>query len=361
MVLVPAGSYNIYIGDIWRHLMDQIDRTSYSKVFVLVDDNTLQFCLPKLYKHISISCEVISVPSGEKQKNLHTCQLIWNQLFLGGADRKSLMIILGGGVLGDMGGWCASLFMRGIPFIQIPTTLLSQVDASVGGKLAIDYNGLKNAIGLFKDPVAVYIDPDFLDTLPRRELLSGYAEVIKHALIQDAVWWKDLKKISHDGFSGQSWGSLIHKAVGIKVSVVIKDPFETSWRKILNFGHTIGHAIESCFLTSPSPLLHGEAIAAGMVIEAKLSTICCGLEETVATEIARYLLRIYSLPSIKEDLFPDLMRIMQQDKKNERRRLLFSLLERAGSAIPDRIVSEEEIIVSLKWYNDLVVSHKPIS
>lgn len=361
MDCIPVGSYNIYIGDIWQRLIRQLNETSHSKVFVLADDNTLQFCLPMLYENVSLAAEVISVPPGEKQKNLHTCQLIWNQLFLGGADRKSLMIILGGGVLGDMGGLCASLFMRGIPFIQMPTTLLSQVDASVGGKLAIDYYGLKNAVGLFRDPIAVYINPDFLTTLPGRELLSGYAEVIKHALIQDAAWWEDLKTVFPVVFTGQPWGSLIQKAIGIKVNVVKRDPFETSWRKILNFGHTIGHAIESRLLNTANPLLHGEAIGAGMIIEAKLSAICCGLEEKHATEIADYLLQVYSLPAIGKEIFPDLMRIMQGDKKNERQRLHFSLLEHVGSAKPDQIVTEVEIRESIKWYNDLLVSYKPLS
>ncbi|MEQ8926380.1 MAG: 3-dehydroquinate synthase family protein, partial [Fulvivirga sp.] len=236
-----------------------------SKVAVLVDENTHEHCLP----HLGIKDFVlIRINSGEVHKNLATCQFIWETLTDHGFDRQGLLLNLGGGVIGDMGGFCASTYKRGIRFVNIPTTLLAQVDASVGGKLGIDFNRFKNHIGIFAEPEAVIIDPFFLETLPANELRSGFAEVIKHHLIRDLDGWKQL---SQSKMETLNWLEVIKHSVEIKNDIVIKDPKESGVRKILNFGHTIGHALESHYLNSDEPLLHGEAIALGMICESHIS------------------------------------------------------------------------------------------
>ncbi|MCZ2102743.1 MAG: 3-dehydroquinate synthase, partial [Chitinophagales bacterium] len=256
---------NIYFND-WSALKQKIQATSWSKIFVLVDENTEKYCLFHLLEQMDLPIHVIKIPSGEQHKNLNTCQLVWQNLMAKGADRLSLLINLGGGVIGDLGGFCAGTYMRGIRFIQIPTTLLSQVDASVGGKLGVDFMERKNMIGLFGNPEAVFIFTDFLKTLPERELKSGYAEMLKHALIADKDAWNRLSKT--DVATINDWESTIYESVMIKQSIIQEDPLEAGKRKILNFGHTVGHAIESYWISREKPLLHGEAIAIGMVAEA---------------------------------------------------------------------------------------------
>ena len=241
MNVIDLDTYKIHIGDFWKDL--QLDK--YSTLFVLVDENTRAFCLPIFEQKISnLAYHIIEIPSGETHKNIATCQFIWSEMVKYGADRKSCLINLGGGVIGDMGGFTASTFYRGMDFIQIPTTLLSQVDASIGGKLGIDFMNLKNAVGLFKNPKQVCISADFLHTLSPREIRSGFAELIKHGLIASKKDWdelKDIKSISEVA----DWEKYIIPSLAIKKAVVQEDPFEMGLRKSLNFGHTIGHAIES--------------------------------------------------------------------------------------------------------------------
>ena len=235
------------------------------KIAILVDENTTKYCLPLLnLKEISI----IEIESGERNKTLKTCQQIWEFFTKLNFSRNSLMINLGGGVIGDMGGFAAAVYKRGIKFVNVPTTLLSQVDASVGGKLGIDFEGFKNHIGVFQTPYRVIIDTNFLTTLSEKEKKSGYAEVLKHALIKDKKYWEQLKKCS---FEKLQWNEIVAKSVAIKHEVVQEDPKENGLRKILNFGHTLGHAIESFCLNTKQPLLHGEAIAMGIILESYLS------------------------------------------------------------------------------------------
>jgi 3-dehydroquinate synthase len=266
---IESISYSVFFKNSLQELSAFLNQKKYSKVFVLVDSNTEIQCLPALQNALgSIEFDLIEVTPGEENKNIDFCIGIWRMLLDFGADRNSIMINLGGGVITDMGGFAASTFKRGIDFVQVPTTLLSQVDASVGGKTGVDMNNVKNIIGTFTQPKAVYIHTPFLKTLSDRELRSGYAEVIKHGLIYDASLFKKLKGIAPQELNDE----IIYRSIEIKNEVVMKDPFEKGLRKILNYGHTIGHAVESYSLKQDkSPLLHGEAIAIGFICEAYLS------------------------------------------------------------------------------------------
>ena len=246
-----------------------------------------------------------------------------------------------------MGGFCAVTYKRGIDFINIPTTLLAAVDANVGGKLGIDFNGLKNHLGFFRDPNAVLIDPVFLNTLSQRELRSGFAEVIKHGLIVDRDYFNQVGKL---GLEQSNWNAVIAHSVEIKNSVVQEDPKEGGLRKILNFGHTIGHAIESFYLNSANHLLHGEAIAIGMICEAYLSKKLLGLKEVELKEISDTILQIYPELKISKSDFTAVVKLMYQDKKNIGNFLNHSLLYEIGRATYDIAVDEKDVMDSLFFY-----------
>ena len=321
----------------------------FSKIGVVVDEHTKVFCLP-IVQALLPPHDLIVIQSGEINKNLDTCQLIWHKLTEKSFDRKSLLINLGGGVIGDMGGFCAASFKRGISFINIPTTLLSSVDASVGGKLGIDFNGFKNHIGLFKEPQAVLIDPVFLDTLPRKELRSGFAEVIKHGLIADKEYYSE---IINDGLDQANWNAVIAHSVHIKSEVVKKDPIEEGLRKILNFGHTIGHALESHYLSTAHHLLHGEAIAIGMICEAFLSKKLTGLTEIELERITANLIGLYGKSKIMKSDFPAVVKKMYQDKKNSHNLLNHTLIKKVGEATYDIAVDEKDVMDALFYYEQL--------
>ena len=254
----------IIIDDIQKSLGQFLTERQLTKIAVLVDENTYQYCYTKI-KAILPEHLLIQIKSGEINKNIDTCQDIWAAMTKAAFDRKSLLINLGGGVIGDIGGFCAVSYKRGIDFVNIPTTLLAAVDANVGGKLGINFMGFKNHIGFLKDPEAVLIDPIFLDTLPKEELRSGFAEIIKHGLIADQHYFNEIKK---EGLDQSNWSVVIAHSNEIKEKVVNEDPYEKGLRKVLNYGHSIGHAIESFYLETDNRLLHGEAIAIGMICEA---------------------------------------------------------------------------------------------
>jgi 3-dehydroquinate synthase len=321
--------------------------SDYDKVAVLVDENTRFHCLPLVHKVIKPT-DIIEIESGEEKKTLDTCVKIWKDLTDNHYERKSLLVNLGGGVIGDMGGFCAATYKRGIDFINIPTTLLSQVDASVGGKLGIDFLGFKNHIGTFKLPRKVFIDTKFLKTLPERELRSGFAEVIKHCLIADAGYWEIVSAID---FKDQNWPEIVEHSVEVKNNVVEEDPFEKGRRKSLNFGHTIGHAIESYFLQKEEQrLLHGEAIAAGMICETYLSEKYCKLSQASVKSIENYITKTFGrIPITKEDI-DEVTRLCLQDKKNEKGIINFSLLKEIGNSVFNVGIEQNEIRKVLELY-----------
>lgn len=326
----------------------------FSKTAVLVDENTYQHCYPLF--SVLPAHHLIKIKSGEEQKTLKTATKIWQKMTDFELDRKSLLINIGGGVIGDMGGFCASTYKRGISFVQIPTTLLSQVDASVGGKLGIDFNGLKNHIGVFNLPQAVYIYPGFLKTLEKREIRSGYAEIVKHCLIADEKEWFKIQNISSADIEDShfDWAHLIENSVNIKSKVVEQDPHEAGLRKILNFGHTLGHAIETYFLEKPDrKLLHGEAIAIGMITETWLSFSKGFITSAELDAIVQYILRIYGKPYIMLSEIASIIPFTLQDKKNSFGKVKFSLLEKVGKCGFDFDISAEEMKQSLEFYINL--------
>ncbi len=321
--------------------------STYSQITVLTDTNTLKHCYP-LVKTYLPAHTVFTIAPGEEYKNIDTCVELWGKMTALSMDRKSLMINLGGGVIGDMGGFVASAYKRGIKFINLPTTLLSMADASVGGKLGIDFQGFKNHIGFFTEPEQIFIASVFLKTLPENELKSGFAEIIKHSLIGDKAHWEKLRANS---FEHQDMDLHIAHAVKFKAEVVRNDPYEKGLRKILNFGHTIGHAIESHFLEKGTQkLLHGEAIAIGMIAEAYLSVKYTGLGNDELEEITAFILSIFGKVEIDQSLIPALIDLTTQDKKNEGGKTMFSLLSAIGESKYNCLVDEEEIRQSLLYY-----------
>ncbi|MFT6866442.1 MAG: 3-dehydroquinate synthase [Cyclobacteriaceae bacterium] len=316
------------------------------KVVFLVDENTRQYCLPHF--ELGENENIIEIKSGEINKNLNTCTEIWSQLTHMGFGRKSLLVNVGGGVIGDMGGFCASTYKRGIRFINFPTTLLAMVDANIGGKLGIDFQGFKNHIGVFQDPENVLIYDGFLKTLPARELRSGFAEVIKHGLIYDRNYWETIKSGHFPDFN---WQQIVEVSAKIKHEVVTEDPKEAGLRKILNFGHTLGHAIETWYLNNQISLLHGEAIAVGMILEGHLAMQLGNLQESELTEITSYIQKIYDQISLPD--FAELVPLMLQDKKNIGNELSFSLLNGIGGCLYDQKVDENMIHEAMNFYSNL--------
>ncbi|MBX2967330.1 MAG: 3-dehydroquinate synthase [Cyclobacteriaceae bacterium] len=328
-----------------------LQKGSYKKVAVLTDENTLLHCYPMVKPHLPDHA-VISIKSGEENKTLNSCTEIWEQMTDLALDRHSILVVIGGGVLGDMGGFCAATYKRGIDFILMPTTLLAMADASIGGKLGIDFRHFKNHIGLFKEPVLTLIYAEFLKTLPEAELRSGFAEVIKHALISDKTLWREL---SSKSLTDQPWDVLLRHSATFKASVVQQDPTEKGLRKILNAGHTIGHALESHFLKKGNKILHGEAIAAGLITEAFIARNQQLMPEAEAQELTNYILKIFGKLNIDEADFLSIAGLCVQDKKNKGNTVLAVLPEGIGKAHWDCVISEEEIVGALAFYNTLQI------
>jgi len=325
-----------------------------ARKFILVDENSLQYCFPVLVSQIEAlrQAELIEIESGEHNKNITICTHIWEALSDMQTDRQALFINLGGGVISDMGGFIASTYKRGIRFINIPTTLLSQVDASVGAKVGIDLNGLKNQIGLFAEPLAVFIDPVFLSTLPTRELLSGFAEVIKHALIADKSYW-ELILNSHP-LGNADWEPIIQKSVAIKQSIVEADPTEKGFRKVLNFGHTIGHAVESLSLEGGrTPLTHGESVAIGMICESYLSERKRKMNKEELSSISTLITSLYEHRVFEDMDTHRLIELMKNDKKNKDDSISFTLLDGIGKPVHDLSCTADEISDSFRYYHSL--------
>jgi 3-dehydroquinate synthase len=337
---------SIFQGNIEQILPEYLLNKDYSKIAVIVDKSTKKYCYPRV-KSLLPKHSLIVLPEGEEFKNLDNCLIVWNKLTEDNFDRHSLVINLGGGVIGDLGGFCASTYKRGIDFIQIPTTLLSQVDASVGGKLGIDFHEFKNHIGVFTLPQAVLIDSDFLATLSVRELRSGFAEVIKHCLIKDKEKWNQIRLLD---FENMPFNDLISHSVEIKKQIVEADPTEKGVRKILNFGHTIGHAVET-FHLKKDRLLHGEAIAIGMLCESYLSYTKRMLTEAELNHIEEFIYTVYGLVKIEEKDFAEIADLTSQDKKNKGSQIRASILNGIGQCDYDVVISKQEIIKALKYYS----------
>lgn len=350
---IQASNHPIYFNEKGYPALNlHLGQNKYSTIFIIVDTNTNEFCLPKLLPLLETDSiiEIIEFEAGEINKNIETCVQIWNVLTELGADRKSLVINLGGGVVTDLGGFVASTFKRGIDFINIPTTLLSMVDASVGGKNGVDLGNLKNQIGVFNLPLMVIVDTEYLETMPQNEMRSGLAEMLKHGLIYDQKYWEqflNLKEVDYADFD-----QLIYRSVEIKNEIVTIDPKEKGLRKALNFGHTLGHAIESYFLESESKetLLHGEAIAVGMILESYISWKKSLITAAEYQQIKATLKSIYEEIIFNENDMNPILDLLIHDKKNEYGAVQFALIEAIGKIKINQLVENELILEAFNDY-----------
>lgn len=353
MQTILANNYPIHFNENgYESLNSFLNESNYSNLFIIVDNNTEEFCLSKFlpYLETNLTIEIIEFEAGEANKNIETCVQLWNVLTELGADRKSLVINLGGGVVTDLGGFVASTFKRGIDFIHIPTTLLAMVDASVGGKNGVDLGNLKNQIGVINVPKMVIIDTQYLDTLSKNEMRSGLAEMLKHGLIYDKIYWEkflDLKAIDFVDFD-----ELIYRSVEIKNEIVTEDPTEKNIRKALNFGHTLGHAIESYFLENENKttLLHGEAIAIGMILESYVSLKKDLINLQEYNQIKSTITAIYDAVVFEENDIAPIIELLIHDKKNEYGNIQFSLIDGIGKIKINQSVENELILKAFEDY-----------
>jgi 3-dehydroquinate synthase len=351
----PASTYTVCVGDhILVNLKKIVSLELYSKIIVITDANVSSLHERYITQHIPYIHSICVIPSGEENKTIESVECIWSHLHTSRVDRKSLVINIGGGVIGDVGGFAASTYMRGIDFIQIPTTLLSMVDASVGGKTGINFKSVKNLVGSFQQPIAVLADTYFLSSLPDRELRSGLAEMIKHGLISSSEHVSHintlLKESAHkDSLAAhKSLPILIYESICIKKQVVEQDPSEIGMRKILNFGHTIGHAIEVDSHTTPSPLTHGEAVAIGMVAESCISDTL-GISKGLSDRIRKMLIHAHLPTQYARAHSEAIIKLIQSDKKNVSGKVLFSLVTHIGNCAWNIEVNDVVIRKALKY------------
>lgn len=343
-------------------LPDRLAALKPTRAFVLVDENTAAHCLPRLRREVPVlaKAEVITIPAGERHKTIGTTEAVWRALVDARADRRAVLVNLGGGVVTDLGGYAAACYKRGIRFVHVPTTLLGMVDAALGGKTGVDFGGVKNAVGAFRMPEYVHTDVAYLQTLPPRELRSGAAEMYKHALIRDAAHWEEMKAtaaIWATASSGEGevlakadLTELVRRSQRIKLDVVAQDPEEKGVRECLNYGHSVGHAIESVLLTGAHPALHGEAIAAGMICEAYLSQELAGLSVAEVQDIEETLLGVYGKLAIRANHLVSLLALVANDKKNVGGEVRMSLLRRIGEPRLSVRVKDEQVAAAVERY-----------
>ena len=333
-----------------RQLGSIIAATPYDSLFILCDENTARLCLPKIPD--TQAFKLITIPSGDTNKTLQSLTHVWQQLQEGGATRHSLLVNLGGGMVTDLGGFAASTFKRGITFINIPTTLLAMVDASVGGKTGINFGGLKNEVGVFSNAQQVIIDTQFLSTLDCENLLSGYAEMIKHALISSVDAWAELLCYVPDSSNLAPLAPMLKTNIQVKERIVEADPHEQGLRKALNLGHTVGHALESFAMAAGRPVLHGYAVAWGIVCELYLSAIKTGFPTTPLRQTAAYIRLHYGPPAIECKHYDQLLELMTHDKKNTGSSINFTLLADIGSLRLNQTATRDEIFEALDFLRD---------
>jgi len=345
-----GGVYKNEMG--WEQLSRIISLSKPSKIFILVDENTAVHSLPYFFtkSKLTISSEIITIPAGEEFKNIASCVKVWEFLSEKGADRNCLMLNLGGGMITDLGGFVASTFMRGIIFVNIPTTLLAMVDASVGGKNGVDLGHKKNQIGVINLPEIVILDVEFLKTLPREQLISGLAEMLKHGLIYSNEYWQRIKNV--DIANKADFEILIWDSVEIKKEIVAKDPLEKNLRKTLNFGHTLGHAIESHFLkdSSKANLLHGEAVAVGLILAAYISKNIVNFPSETLNDVTKSIFKYFPKQSFTQNDIAEIINLLAFDKKNRNGKVLFVLLEDIGRHKCNCEVNNELIYKAFEFY-----------
>ncbi len=318
------------------------------KVFILTDRNVKNKVLTKL--PLLKDYPVFVAEPGEKSKSIETAAQIWKFLTDKRADRHSLLINIGGGVITDLGGFVASTYKRGIDYINIPTTLLAQVDASVGGKTAVNFSGIKNLVGTFSNPKAVIINVNFVKTLEPRHFISGFAEIVKHALLSGQADWIKTKAFNPNEIDFDYLEVLVKSSVAFKSQVVAKDPKDKNWRKILNYGHTIGHAVEAYFNNKGADILHGEAVAVGLLAETYLSNrkLLFNLEKVL--EVSAFISKTFPVFRIPYEDYGQIIDFIAQDKKNRENKFMFVLLKDFGEPVTDQEIDRSEIIEALNFY-----------
>ena len=336
------------------HLISIIRNYNSDKIFILADNNTFKYCYP-LIEHVFLQPPfILKIESGEQAKKIGTIEKLWSKLLELNADRKSLLINLGGGVVSDIGGFVASTFKRGISFINIPTTLLSMVDAAIGGKNGINFYNFKNIIGTFSNPQAVIINSEFLKTLPKEHLISGFAEVVKHSLLDSESAWHKVKYINFDEPDFEYLSLIIKESASFKQKIVESDPKEKGVREILNFGHTFGHAIESLFKNKNKEIQHGEAVAIGIICELFLSNKILNFDFQILFEISEFIAKTFPIYKIEYDDYDLIYDFMKQDKKNKDNKIHFTLLEKIGSPIINQTCEKDEIFQALNFYFQMI-------
>ena len=335
-----------------RTLAEAIAECEHDKVFVLADETTAKCCLPVIEKFDGMAeAKRIVIKATDTHKNLDSLSHVWQALSEGGATRHTLLINIGGGMATDLGGFAASTFKRGINYINIPTTLLSMVDASVGGKTGINFLGLKNEIGVFNNAKSVILDTEFLKTLDTENLLSGYAEMLKHGLIKDTKMLGELLSFDIEKPDLAQLQRMVAESVAVKQHIVTEDPTEKGIRKALNLGHTAGHAFES-FALKHTPVLHGYAVAWGLIVELYLSAIKTGFPTDKMRQTVRFILDHYGKMNITCDDYPTLLELMTHDKKNIAGIINFTLLGGVGDILIDQTATKEEIYEAFDFYRE---------
>ena len=337
-----------------QSLTQAIDEVKHDHLFVLCDETTERLCLPVVSDFECMkNAQRIVIPATDTHKTLESLSHVWSELQRMGATRHSLMVNLGGGMVTDLGGFAASTFKRGIPYINIPTTLLSMVDASVGGKTGINFGGLKNEIGVFNNARSVILDTTFLRTMDHENICSGYAEMLKHGLINNEEMWAELMNFSLElsDESLEKLGRMVAESVAVKERIVTEDPTEHGIRKALNLGHTAGHASESLPLERKA-VLHGYAVAWGMIVELYLCCVKTGFPQEKMRQTVAFIKENYGRMAITCDDYPHLIELMHHDKKNEGNSINFTLLGSIGDIRINQTATEEEIMEALDFYRE---------
>lgn len=334
-------------------LHSAIQQCPHDKLFILVDEHTKQLCLPLISRLECLkNAYIITIGPEDIHKNLETLAHVWKELSDQGATRHSLMINLGGGMVTDLGGFAASTFKRGFQYINIPTTLLAMVDASVGGKTGINFNGLKNEIGVFSPAEYVLIDTEFLKSLDSHNLLSGYAEMLKHGIISTTEHWAELLNFNLNQIDYKALQQLVAHSVSIKEDIVEKDPFEKNIRKALNLGHTVGHAFESLALENNRPVLHGYAVAWGTICELYFSFIKVGFPKDKLRQTIQFIKENYGVLPFDCKQYDRLYEFMTHDKKNSAGIINFTLMGEIGDIRINQSANKEEILEILDFYRE---------
>lgn len=356
MHTIESNGYQLEIGSILESSFQEVvNRYTEGKIFFIVDENTHEHCLTYLLTNFEglYEAEVIVIPSGEPNKTMQIAHNVWEVLSEYETSRYDLIINLGGGLVTDMGGFIASCYKRGMAFVNIPTTMLGMIDASIGGKTGLNLGHFKNQIGVFNTPLALYIDTIFLETLPHEEMLSGYAEMIKHGLLTSREMFdKVIKQIETPKVISQP---LLHESIAVKNEIVKQDPVEKGLRKTLNLGHTIGHAIEGHYLDS-NRILHGHAVAIGIIMESFISRKRGLLSDEEFQHIETSILKYYDLPKFSNDDIKAMIELLSNDKKNRSGKILSCLLEGMGNCTYDHELNEQEVTEAFLHYKNMQIN-----